>query len=80
MVCAAEFSDRKIRCFWFGDAAAETERLPCRLILVGDGERFERTKSLAVQLSVRKEPFSGVYTGIGALFLSGGCKCICQQD
>lgn len=82
MVCAAEFSDRKNQMFLVrAMQRLKQEGLPCRLILVGDGERFERTKSLAVQLSVRNgNPFSGVYTGIGALFLSGGCKCICQQD
>ena len=38
-----------------GYPAAETGGIPCRLILVGEGEQFERTKSLAVRLSVRKE-------------------------
>ena len=56
MVCAAEFSDRKNQMFLVrAMQRLKQEGLPCRLILVGDGERFERTKSLAVQLSVRKE-------------------------
>ena len=82
MVCAAEFSDRKNQMFLVrAMQRLKQEGLPCRLILVGDGERFERTKSFSRSaFGAQGNPFSGVYTGIGALFLSGGCKCICQQD
>ena len=56
MVCAAEFSDRKNQMFLIrAIRRLKQEGIPCRLILVGEGEQFERTKSLAVRLSVRKE-------------------------
>ena len=56
MVCAAEFSDRKNQAFLIRALQhLKEEGIPCRLILVGEGEQFERIKSLAVQLTVRKE-------------------------
>lgn len=56
MVCAAEFSDRKNQIFLVrAMRRLKEEGIPCRLILVGEGDQFERIKSLAVRFSVRKE-------------------------
>ncbi|MDD3193118.1 MAG: glycosyltransferase family 4 protein [Oscillospiraceae bacterium] len=63
MVCAAEFSNRKNQMFLVRALQRlKREGIPCRLILAGDGELFESTKSLAVQLSVRMETRFPGYT------------------
>ena len=63
MICVAEFSQRKNQEFLLkAMQKLKKEGVPCRLILVGTGEKFERIKSLAVRYSVRQETRFPGYT------------------